>query len=219
MGGRKMKKKKGLFIVLDGGEGSGKSTLLRMIKKHYGNRVVVSREPGGSKFAEKIRNVIVAKYAKNADGKTMFGLFWAAREDHLVNTIIPALKKGKIVVSDRFDSSTYAYQIVAQGARDLENLFWMMREKYLGEYVPDSYVYLDVRPEIGLARKKKQKNEKKNHFDKRKLGFHYKLREGFVEFFKHKNRGIKSEIIDAEYSKESVFENFKGIISYLTLTK
>jgi dTMP kinase len=213
-----MKSKKGLFIVLDGGEGSGKSTLLKMIKEYYGDRVVVSREPGGSKYAEKIRKVILdSKYAKDADGKTMFALFWAARADHLANTIIPALNSGKIVVSDRFDSSTYAYQIEAQGSRELEDFFWLIREKFLGQYKPDSYVYLDVRPEAGLARKKTQKDERKNHFDKRKLDFHYRLREGFKEFFMQTNHGIKSSIIDAENSKEKVFEDFRRIIAHLTM--
>jgi dTMP kinase len=145
----------------------------------------------------------------------MFALFWAARAYHLKNTIIPALNIGKIVVSDRFDSSTYAYQIEAQGARDLESFFWKMRDRYLRKYKPDIYIYLDVKPEVGLARKNMQQDEKKNHFDKRKLDFHYRLREGFKEFFAQKNHGIKSVIIDAEKSKEEVFEDFKKIISSL----
>ena len=217
-----METKKGLFIVLDGGEGCGKSTLLKMARKFYGKRMTVSREPGGSPFAEEIRDLILDKndtgWAGKADGKTMFALFWAARADHMKNTIIPALnKKGRIVVSDRFDSSTYAYQIEAQGVRELEDVFWLMRKRYLGQFKPDIYIYLDVRPEVGLARKNKQKNEKKNHFDKKKLDFHYRLREGFKEFLSLKNHGIRSVIINAENSKEQVFKDFQKIISTLTL--
>jgi dTMP kinase len=216
MGGKKMDAKKGLLIALDGGEGSGKSTLLKMVKDFYGDEIVISREPGGSPYAEEIRNLILnSPNAEQADALTMFALFWAARADHLKNTIIPALNIGKIVVSDRFDSSTYAYQIEAQGARDLESFFWKMRDRYLRKYKPDIYIYLDVKPEVGLARKNMQQDEKKNHFDKRKLDFHYRLREGFKEFFAQKNHGIKSVIIDAEKSKEEVFEDFKKIISSL----
>jgi len=208
-----MTNKKGLFIALDGGEGSGKSELLEKIKKHYGDRVVVTREPGGSAYAEEIRQIIRdSPNAGQADAETMFGLFWAARADHVRNTIVPAIKRGKIVISDRFDSSTFAYQICAQGARHLEQLFWSTRSLFLGSNTPDIYVYLDIDPIIGLARKINQTDEKKNHFDERKLAFHEDVRNGFKEFFAYNGHGIKSLIINAENSKEKVWEDFKKII-------
>lgn len=205
--------KKGLFIVLDGGEGSGKSTLLEMIKKYYGEKVVITREPGGSAYAEEIRWIIRdSPNAKQADAETMFGLFWAARADHVRNTVIPAIKQGKMVISDRFDSSTFAYQICAQGSRRLERLFWEVRSLFLGNNTPDLYVYLDIRPSVGLARKTNQTDEKKNHFDERNLAFHEAVRNGFKEFFATGGHGIKSLIIDAEQSKEEVWEDFQRII-------
>ena len=208
-----MTKKKGLFVVLDGGEGSGKSSLIEAIKNHYGNKVLVTREPGGSAYAEEIRQIIRDSLnAAQADAETMFGLFWAARADHVRNTIVPAIKEGKIVVSDRFDSSTFAYQICAQGARHLEQLFWNTRSLFLGTNTPDIYVYLDIKPSIGLARKTNQIDEKKNHFDQRKLAFHEEVRRGFKEFFAHGGHGIRSLIIDAEKNKEEVWEDFRKII-------
>jgi len=208
--------KKGLFVVLDGGEGSGKTTLLKKAAEYYADKAVFTREPGGSAYAEEIRNLILySSNAKQADAKAMFGLFWAARADHLKNTIIPALNSGKIVISDRFDSSTFAYQIVAQGARELEKLFWIVREDFLGEYKPDAYIYLDLDPRIGLTRKNSQADEKKNHFDERKLGFHEDLRGGFKEFLTNENLGIVGRIINAEKSKEEVWEDFKKIIDSL----
>ena len=209
-----METKKGYFIVLDGGEGSGKTTLLKRVTEYYGNDIIITREPGGSLYAEEIRKLILqSPNAKEADARTMFALFWAARADHMKNTVIPALNIGKIVISDRFDSSTYAYQIVAQGARGLQELFWTVRDHFLSEYKPDVYVYLDLDSETGLARKNEQKDEKKNHFDKRNLQFHEALRRGYKEFFANKDHGIKSVVIDAKKSKDEVWEAFKEVVS------
>ncbi len=203
-----MKNHKGIFIMLDSGEGAGKTTQLIKAKEFFGDSIVLTREPGGSPYAEEIRSVILnSPHAKQADPKTLFMLFWAARVDHLKNTIIPALDAGKIVISDRFDSSTFAYQIVAQGARHLEKLFWQMRELSLGDYVPDLYIYLDIDPKIGLGRKTAQKTEI-NHFEERPFEFHEKLRVGFREFLGH----VPHEVIDASASLDRVWENFKQII-------
>ena len=208
-----MEIKKGLFIVLDGGEGSGKTTLLKRAVEYFKDELVTTREPGGALYAEEIRNLILhSPNAKEADARTMFALFWAARADHMAKTIIPALDSGKIVISDRFDSSTYAYQIVAQGAREQQELFWTMRAHYLGEYKPDIYVYLDLDPKVGIERKNQQKNEKQNHFDKRNLQFHEALRRGYKEFFANKNHKVKSVIIDASKSKDEVWQDFMGVI-------
>lgn len=212
---------KGGLIVLDGGEGCGKSTLESSLKELYRDKIVVTREPGGSHYAEEIRKIILeSPNAKQANADTMFHLFWAARADHLKNIIIPAVQAGKIVICGRFDSSTFAYQIVAQGAKYLEELFWRTREHILkgGKYEPDVYVYLDLDPEIGLARKKIGDCEK-NHFDERELKFHQDLRTGFKQFFAQKNYPINrlgktstSIIIDANQSKEKVFEDFNKIL-------
>ena len=129
--------KKGLFIVVDSGEGSGKTTQLKKAQEFFGNKLVLTREPGGSPYAEEIRHLILkSTHAGQADAKTLFALFWAARADHMKNTVLPALKAGKIVISDRFDSSTFAYQIIAQGAKELKKFFWQMRDFYLGDVKP-----------------------------------------------------------------------------------
>lgn len=209
-----VKNHKGFFVVLDGGEGSGKTLLLKKVAELHNENIVFTREPGGSMYAEEIRNLILnSSNAKQADANTFFSLFWAARADHLKNIIIPALNDGKIVICDRFDSSTYAYQIVAQGARELKELFWLTREHFLekGEYEPDIYVYLDVDPETGLARKNKQVDAEKNHFDERELDFHKKLRQGFKEFFENPLVHSRTGIINAEKSEEDVWQEFKKL--------
>lgn len=201
--------KKGLFIVVDSGEGSGKTTQLNNARDFFGDSLVLTREPGGSPYAEMIRKVILDPMAGQADAKTLFGLFWAARADHLKNTIRPALEAGKIVISDRFDSSTFAYQLVAQGNRDLEPLFWQMREIYLGDLKPDLYVYFDIDPVVGLARKNQQGGDELNHFEARKIDFHNAIRAGYKEFITLVPNAV---IIDASQSKEKVWEDFKKVL-------
>jgi dTMP kinase len=202
--------KKGLFIVVDSGEGAGKTTQLNNVKELLGDSLVLTREPGGSVYAEDIRNLILKNpHAGQADAKTLFALFWAARADHLKNTIKPALEAGKTVISDRFDSSTFAYQLVAQGNRELEDLFWKMREFYLGDLKPDLYVYFDIDPVIGLARKNQQGAEELNHFEARKIDFHNAIRAGFREFITLVPNAVT---IDASQSKEKVWEEFKSVL-------
>ncbi len=175
---------RGKFIVIDGGEGAGKSSQIQEIKKTFGESVLITREPGGSVLADKIREVILSPEAGEANGKTQFALFWAGRSDHMRATVIPALERGINVISDRFDSSSYTYQIYGQKEEGLRDLFYKMREIYLGEYKPDLYIYMDVPVEVGLKRKQEQADFKLNHFDERDIEFHKRVREGLIDFFK-----------------------------------
>jgi dTMP kinase len=201
--------KKGLFIVVDSGEGAGKTLQLNKAKEFFGGALVLTREPGGSPYAEEIRSVILkSPNAGQADAKTLFALFWAARADHMKNTIIPALEAGKTVISDRFDSSTFAYQIIAQDAKELKDFFWQMRNFYLGNLKPDLYIYFDIDPAIGLARKSGQGAEETNHFEARQIDFHNRLREGYKEFLTH----VPHTTIDASQSIEKVWADFKMIL-------
>lgn len=194
-------KKRGKFIILEGGEGAGKSSQLRDIKELYGDRIITTREPGGTPYAEEIRHLILkSENAGQADAKTHFALFWAARADHMKNKIIPALESGINVISDRFDSSTFAYQIYGQEAKELEGFFWQMRDFYLDNNKPDLYIYLDVSAEEGLKRKSFQSEDENNHFDQRKVDFHNRMRDGFVEFLKQ----VPSAVINADPPKIEV---------------
>ncbi|MDD5318718.1 MAG: dTMP kinase [Candidatus Pacebacteria bacterium] len=202
--------KKGKFIVVEGGDGAGKSSQLKRLKEELGEAVVITREPGGSQYAEEIRNLILkSPHAKQADAKTLFALFWAARADHLKNTVLPALERGITIISDRFDSSTFAYQIYGQEAKELEKFFWTIRDFYLGEIRPDLYIYLDVDIETGLRRKAGQGEDENNHFDAKKLDFHKRMREGFMQFLTR----VPHVIIDANQSVESVRKNLKKALS------
>ncbi len=204
-----MDNKRGKFIVIDGGEGVGKSTQMKQLKDHFGDDLVVTREPGGSPYAEEIRELILkSKYAGEANALTMFALFWAARADHMAHTVLPALSEGKIVVSDRFDSATFSHQIYGQQARELEDFFWVMRDRYLGEDTPDLYIFLDVDPSVALRRKVVGDVER-NHFDKRDLDFHERVREGLGVFAAK----TEAKIVDASRSVDEVFADLLELIA------
>ena len=196
--------KHGKFIVVDGGEGAGKTAVLKWFAKMLlGKKFLITHEPGGTPFADKIRTLALSEEAALAGAETQFGLMWAARADHLQHKISPALEKGVDVICDRFDSSTYAYQICAQGALNLEDLFWQTREAFLGDTKPDLYIFFDVEPAEGLERMENRK-KRKTHFDERKLDFHKKVHAGFLEFFKK----VPHKIIDANQSLEAVKTDF-----------
>ncbi len=201
--------KKGKFIVIDGGEGCGKSSQMKLLQEKYtGQRFIFTREPGGAPFAEKIRSLILSPEAKGASGETQFGLFWAARADHMNALVKPSLLAGKNVISDRFDSSSYAYQVFGQEAKHLKKLFLEMRKVYLGKFVPDLYIFLDVKPEVGLARVASRKGEI-NHFDEQKLDFHKRIRKGYLDFVKK----FPHKIIDANKSFDEVAADLEKAIN------
>lgn len=194
------------FFVLEGGEGAGKTTQIKRLKEYFGDRIVITREPGGSPTAEAIRTYIFAHPELTA--LEQFEKFWEARESHLKETIRPALEAGKIVVSDRFDSSTFAYQIRAKETPELVDAFWQYRKSILGDTVPSLYIYLDIDSKVGLARKAKQKDGEVTHFDQWELPLHERMREGFSEFFTH----VPHQIIDAARSEDEVFVDLVDIL-------
>lgn len=172
------------FIVLEGGEGAGKSTIARHLASTIPNSVL-TREPGGTPFAEKLRALLLEEKNEGARFplEAEFSLFWAARFDHIEKVINPALRAGKTVVCDRFDVSTYAYQVCAQRRQqDLLPLFLKLREYMIHMLIQKPlYLYFDVDPKIGLERVK-LRGGATSYFDDKKLAFHESLRQGFQMF-------------------------------------
>ncbi len=172
---------KGHFIVFEGGEGSGKtkhSDLLAERLQDEGQEVIITHEPGGTRVGELIRNVILHENHEAVHPRTELFLFLADRSQHIEQVIIPALEEGKTVICDRFSGSTYAYQI---GGRELENadIIFTMDEYARNGLEPDVVVYLDIDPEVGIARKKE---EELNRMDREELAFHRKVRAFFQEY-------------------------------------
>ena len=202
---------KGLFIVFEGGEGSGKSTTLDKIYDWMIDEkidCIKTREPGGIKISEQIRSVILDSSNTEMDGKTEALLYAAARRQHLVEKVIPALQNGKIVLCDRFIDSSLSYQGYARGL-GIEEIY-SINKFAIGNYMPDISVLFDLDPQVGLDRINKNKNREVNRLDLEKLDFHNKVREGYHKILeKNNDRMIK---IDASKSIDDVFEEVKSII-------
>lgn len=206
--------KKGLFIVFEGGEGSGKSTMIDMIYNwllEEGRNCIKTREPGGIEISEKIREVILDTKNTSMDGRTEALLYAAARRQHLVEKVIPALNLGKIVLCDRFLDSSLAYQGYARGLGIDE--VYKINKFAIGDYMPNLSILFDIEPELGLERINKNSNREVNRLDLEKLDFHYKVREGYeIVYEKNKDRIVK---INASLPIEQVFENVKSVINGL----
>lgn len=204
---------KGLFISFEGTEGSGKTTLIENILKHYtdkGYKVIKTREPGGSKIAEDIRNVILDVNNTNMDSITEALLYAASRRQHLTEKVIPYLEKGYIVLCDRFIDSSLAYQGYARGI-GIEKVYQVNQFATDG-LLPDVTIYVDVHPEVGLSRIKNN-NREENRLDLEKIEFHKKVYEGYSQVaHMFPNRFIS---INGEQNRDKVFLDTITIIDKL----
>jgi dTMP kinase len=172
---------RGRFITFEGGEGTGKSTQARLLAQRLaaeGIDVVLTREPGGSAGAEIIRHVVLSGAAKPFGPGAEAILFAAARDDHLSETIRPALRRGVWVISDRFADSTRIYQgVLGQVDRDLIRA---LERIVVGSDRPDLTIILDVPAEVGLERAAARRGAgAADRFEAETIEFHAALREAF----------------------------------------
>jgi dTMP kinase len=201
---------KGKFITFEGTEGSGKTSIIKEIKKHYENlglEVMLTREPGGIKISERIRDILLNKDNLEMDARTEALLFAAARRQHLVEKILPAIESGKLVLCDRFVDSSLIYQGVARGIgidKVYEINFFAIEDA-----LPDLTVFIDVRPEVGLQRVFNSPNREVNRLDLENLDFHKKIYMGYLELMEKYDR-IKS--VNGEQTLESVVEDTIALI-------
>jgi dTMP kinase len=181
-----MRKKKFFFIVFEGIEGTGKSYQIKKLYKNLKKKkinVVRTREPGGSTTAEKIRNLIFSKKAMKFDKLTDFYLMNAARNEHFKKTLLVAKKQKKLVISDRFTDSTYAYQVIGNKIDKKINL---INEKYiLKGFKPNLTIILKANFNTIYYRIKKRKDN--NKFDKLKTNFYKKAQNAYLALAKKKN--------------------------------
>lgn len=193
-----------MFITFEGGEGSGKTTCIKRIVKileEEGNSVVLTREPGGTPISEEIRNVILDKKNTDMDPRTEALLYAAARRQHIVQKILPSLKEGKIVISDRFLDSSLAYQGGARGL-GIEEIYRV--NQYATEGLePDITFFFDIDPEEGLRRIASNAGREVNRLDVEKLAFHQTVRGAFQELAKRFPK--RFVVIDASQKPDDVF--------------
>lgn len=174
---------KGYFVSFEGPDGAGKSTVLKEVLTEIGPKLktqyLVTREPGGSKIAEKIRDIILDPANDKMDAKTEALLYAASRSQHVEEIIRPALKAGKVVFSDRFVDSSLAYQ---GNGRDLGiEEVKQINDFATGKLNPDLTFFLDVAPEIGLQRIEKLRPGQEDRLEQENLAFHKKVYAGFLK--------------------------------------
>ncbi|MYL73010.1 dTMP kinase [Halobacillus litoralis] len=203
---------KGLFVTFEGGDGAGKSSILQEIGKDLieeGYSVLVTREPGGIRIAEKIREVILDPSHTEMDGRTEALLYAAARRQHLVEKVIPALKEGKIVLCDRFVDSSLAYQGAARGL-GMEEVF-KINQFAIDDHMPDLTLLFDIKPERGLKRIAANQGREKNRLDLEHIDFHEKVYDAYQRLAEQNKDRIC--VIDADQEFESVKKDAYRVLS------
>jgi dTMP kinase len=209
------------FISFEGGEGAGKTSLIDSFEKllvSQGLQVLRTREPGGTPLGETIRTWLLNRDAEIEIGaKTELLLFLAARAQHIHDVIVPAIKAGKMVLCDRFNDSTIAYQ----GAGRQLGVPWVTQlcEMVCGGIVPDLTFYLDVDPFVGLNRSRNTAKEtaqagEVDRIEAEKLTFHEEVRQAFLEIAQRNPQ--RFHVIDAHQPQAEVFDTVLRIFSERT---
>lgn len=202
----------GYFISVEGGEGSGKSSVIKevvnkLIESGYTN-IISSREPGGIKISNQIREVILDKENTNMDSITEAFLFAASRRQHVVEKILPALNDNAIFICDRYIDSSYVYQGYA-GNIGLERVI-AINEIATDGCIPNLTILFDVDPRVGLERINKDKNREVNRLDLARIEYHDKVREGYRKVADiYKERIV---VVDASKGFNEVVEDVFNII-------
>ena len=202
-------KNKGYFISFEGIDGSGKSTQIQKLAEFLEARdfdIVITREPGGSKGGEEIRNLLLQGNVDRWSAETEILLFTAARRDHLERIILPALEEGKIVICDRFTDSTRMYQ----GMRgvNLRNLVDTLNEKVI-KFDPDLTIVIDINPEISLKRAKSRKTVEER-FEDFGADLQMKMRKGFLELAKEFSNRI--EVVNGQQSIDNLAKDICSLV-------
>jgi dTMP kinase len=203
---------KGLFITLEGPEGAGKTTIIDMLLNYYQEQekqIIKTREPGGIPISEKIRSIILDPKHTEMDARTEALLYAAARRQHLVEKVIPALNSGAIILCDRFIDSSLAYQGFARGI-DMDEI-WEINQFAIGDVMPELTIYFDLDPRVGLARINTTSDREINRLDLEKIEFHELVQEGYYKVIeKFPERIVK---VDASKPLEQVFQDTVEIIN------
>lgn len=202
---------RGYFVTFEGGEGCGKTTVIKALKEELnkeGYDPLVTREPGGSQIAEQIRNIILDKKNTLMEARTEALLYAASRRQHLAEIVVPALKEGKLVLSDRYVDSSLAYQGYARGL-GIEEVF-TINKFAIQDLMPNLTFFFDLKPEIGLQRIAEHRSNEVNRLDLEKLAFHQKVYEGYqILLKKFPERFV---VIDATMPLEEEVQKVKKIL-------
>jgi dTMP kinase len=207
-----------LFITFEGVEGSGKTTQIQRLKKYLTQKGIpckVSREPGGCPIGEKVRKILLNPDHREMVPLSELFLYEAARAQHVKEVIVPFLKKGGVILCDRFSDATIAYQ----GYGRKIDLRWIERLNYFSSrgIKPDVTFLLDCPSDVGLKRALKRnrtlKQEKEERFEKEKIQFHQRVRKGYLALAKKEPHRVK--VIDTRQGEDNVFNKIRKTVDKL----
>jgi dTMP kinase len=200
---------RGRFITVEGIEGAGKTTSIETLRTHLeqcGIRVVYTREPGGTRLGEVIRELLLSRDISPMYHNTELLLMFAARAEHLLRVIEPALGQGEWVVCDRFTDATYAYQ---GGGRGISSDRIATLEQWVqGKLRPDLTLLLDLEVEVGLSRARRRSNE--DRIEQETLGFFERVRRTYLSLAAQDPERIR--IVDASHTQDRVGAELKTIM-------
>ncbi len=204
-----MGKRKGIFITFEGGEGSGKTTHSKRIAEYLrkeGFSVVHTREPGGTRIGKLLRGILLHPDNLDLLPETELFLYAAERRQHTEELIRPALKEGKVVISDRFLDATTAYQ--GQGRRLNKKLVQTLNEMATSGLKPDLTILLDLDPKVGLKRAIRGQGDRLEQED---LSFHRRVREGYLKIARREPQRVKLVKV-----REGIEETGEIVKKYIT---
>jgi dTMP kinase len=207
-----------LFITFEGVEGSGKTTQIRRLKRYLAQKGIackVTREPGGCPIGEKVRKILLNPDHREMAPLSELLLYEASRVQHVKEVIKPLLKKGMIVLCDRFSDASIAYQ--GYGRKVDLNLVERLNRLSSQGIKPEVTFLLDCPSDVGLKRALKRnrslKKEKEERFEREKIQFHHRVRRGYLSLAKKEPHRVK--VIDTRQGEEKVFEKIRKIVDNL----
>ena len=196
------------FITFEGGEGSGKTTQCKLLSNSLlkiNEENMLTREPGGTVFSEKIRKILVNNSQLDLTVDSEILLIYAARHDHLKKVIIPSLRK-KTVICDRFIHSTFAYQ---SSSKNFLTKLKFIHKNFAFNLMPDITIYLDIKPELGIERSLNHKKVE-TKFENKNIFFHKQIRRNFINLEKKSKKIFK---INGEKSEKKIHTQIVDIIN------
>lgn len=209
-------KKKGYFITFEGVEGSGKSTQIKRavrFLKRQGFKVRVLREPGGTKVSEAIRKILLNKRNAEMVPETELLLYLAARAQIVKEKILPALETGYVVICDRFEDSTLAYQGFGRNL-SIKSIEFVSQIVVRGGLKPDRTFLFDIAPAQSFRRMR----GKKDRMEQESLLFHQRVRNGFLRLAR--NEPKRFQVLNAKRDKDALSRQIqRGLIDVIRETK
>ncbi len=207
----------GLLITFEGLDGTGKSTQLRRAVQYLrqcGHRVVLTREPGGTRVGERVREILLASKTGKLAPLAELALMYAARAQLLDEVVRPALARGEVVVSDRYNTASFAYQgygreLGAATVRAFDRII-------CGKTQPDLTIILDLEPERSLARaegRDRQRRSRQDRFERQSLAFHQRVRAGYLAIARKAPRWVK--VVRADRSVKEIQGEIRSLLDEL----